>query len=335
MDCEPEELQFLSLFGIYRESMKLLVSWRPLFSKIAAAFVFPLSFLFLAHIHVSYYLFSSIDSDDSALDSATPGSPAESHILSRLFSDWASLLLFKAFYLIALLVFSLLSTAAVVFTVASVYSAKDGLSFPRVLSVVPKVWRRLLVTFLAAFLFLFAYNFVSIALIVIAVLPFVDQYPSAAGAVFILLLLPYLAGLVYVSVVWHLASVVSVLEDSKGFDAMGKSKVLIKGKFWTAAAIFVKLNICFVGVEVGFRKLVSEGRGLGAGGRLGWALVMLVLLCAVVLFALVVQSVVYFVCKSYHHESIDKGNLADHLEVYLGEYVPLKSKDVQLEQFHV
>jgi hypothetical protein len=95
------------------------------------------------------------------------------------------------------------------------------------------------------------------------------------------------------------------------------------------------LNICFLGLEIGFRELVVKGAGMGPTARIFYGFIMLALLCVVVLFALVVQTVVYFVCKSYHHESIDKSNLSDHLEVYLGEYVPLNAKDVQLEQFHV
>ncbi|GAU34592.1 hypothetical protein TSUD_15070 [Trifolium subterraneum] len=39
--------------------------------------------------------------------------------------------------------------------------------------------------------------------------------------------------------------------------------------------------------------------------------------------------------QSYHHENIDKSALADHLEVYLGEYVPLTAKDVQLENYRI
>ena len=95
------------------------------------------------------------------------------------------------------------------------------------------------------------------------------------------------------------------------------------------------LNICFVVLEIGFRELVVKGVGMSVAGRVFYGFIVSLLLCAFVLFALVVQTVVYFVCKSYHHESIDKSNLSDHLEVYLGEYVPLTAKDVQLEPFHV
>ena len=96
------------------------------------------------------------------------------------------------------------------------------------------------------------------------------------------------------------------------------------------------LNLVFGGIEFGFRKLVVQGgrHGIGAGARAGYGVVMWVLLVGVILLGLVVQTVVYFVCKSYHHESIDKSSLADHLEVYLGEYVPLKGRDVQLEQYY-
>ncbi|XP_062192414.1 uncharacterized protein LOC133895905 [Phragmites australis] len=337
MEFEPEELQFLGVAGIYRASAQILRgSHRPLFARIAAAFVLPLSALFLLHIAISHALFTHIDSDDTALDSTV--SPAQrDRLLSRLASDWAALLLFKAAYFLALLLLSLLSTAAAVFSVASVYSAKyDALSFPRVLSVVPRVWRRLAATFLAAFALLFAYH-VAFLLLFLALLIAADNGSGIAGLLAFLLLVAYLAGLVYLSVVWHLASVVSVLEDYKGFHAMRKSKDLIRGKLWTAAAIFATLNLVFAVVEVAFRAWVVRGatHGVGAGGRLFLGLLMLAALCAVVMLALVTQTVVYLVCKSYHHESIDKANISDHLEVYLGDYVPLKASDVQMEQFQV
>lgn len=338
MDREPEELQFLGVVGIYRASADVLRGpHRPLFARIAAAFVLPLSALFLLHIAISYRLFASIHSDDTALDASTPGTAAERRLLDRLLSDWASLLLFKAVYLLALLLLSLLSTAAAVFSVASVYSAKhDALSFPKVLSVVPRVWRRLAATFVAAFAVIFAYD-VAFILLFVALLIAADNGSGLAALLAFLLIIAYLVGLVYVSVVWHLASVVSVLEDYKGFAAMRKSKELIRGKLLTAAVIFVTLSIVFAVVEVAFRAWVVRGaaHGIGGGTRFLLGVLILAALCAVVMLALVAQTVVYLVCKSYHHESIDKANISDHLEVYLGDYVPLKASDVQMEQFQL
>ncbi|KAL5647351.1 hypothetical protein ACJX0J_041706, partial [Zea mays] len=70
-----------------------------------------------------------------------------------------------------------------------------------------------------------------------------------------------------------------------------------------------------------------------ASSRLLLGLIMLAALCCIVMLVLVTQTIVYLVCKSYHHESLDKTNISDHLEVYLGDYVPLKASDVQMEQF--
>ncbi|CAD5195787.1 unnamed protein product [Musa acuminata subsp. malaccensis] len=334
MDCEPEELQFLGVVGIYREAAKILARWRRLFVKIAGALVLPLSILFFVHIAISHRLFSTIDSDESALDDAPPGSTSESSALQRLVSDWSAFLLFKGFYLVALLVLALLSTAAVVYSVASIYTARGDLAFRKVLTVVPRVWRRLMVTFLWAFLVLLALNSATIALLVFILL--MGGNSSTGPVLTILVVIPlYLVALVYVSVVWHLASVVSVLEDARGLEAMRRSRRLIQGKLLTASVIFVMLNLGFGLVEWAFRGLLVRGRGGGPGLSLGLGLLLLLLLCLVILFALAVQTVVYFVCKSYHHESIDKSNLADHLEAYLGEYVPLKSQDVQMEQLRV
>ncbi|TYG72651.1 hypothetical protein ES288_D04G038700v1 [Gossypium darwinii] len=154
-------------------------------------------------------------------------------------------------------------------------------------------------------------------------------------SVFVVVLVPYLAVLVYISMVWQLASVVSVLEDDYGIKAMKKSKALLKGKTGVAVAMFLVLVVCFIGIQVVFEIGVLFYWSMSVEMRIGIPILCFLMLFMVVLFGLVAQTVIYFVCKSYHHENIDKSCLADHLEVYLGEYVPLKAKDVQLEQFHV
>ncbi|KAG6516879.1 uncharacterized protein LOC122055308 [Zingiber officinale] len=337
MDREPEELQFLGIVGIYQEAAKILAGGRRLFAQIAGALVLPLSFLFFAHIAISHRLFHSIRRDEYVLDDTPPGSASESSALHRLASDWSAFLLFKGFYLLALLVFALLSTAAVVYSVASIYTARhrDLASFRQVLTVVPRVWRRLISTFLWAFLILFAQHSVAVFFFFSIMLATGDD--SAAGpALVIFFLIPlYVVTLVYISVVWHLASVISVLEDSRGLEAMRRSRLLIQGKLLISCIIFAKLNLCFWLVEWCFRRLLESRRAHTAGFTWLLALLLLLLLGLVILFALTVQTVIYFVCKSYHHESIDKSSLAGHLEAYLGEYEPLKSQDLQMEQVNV
>lgn len=123
---------------------------------------------------------------------------------------------------------------------------------------------------------------------------------------------------------------VSVLEDSYGIKAIKKSIDLIKGKLGLAVAYFFLIGICYGAIEVIFENFVVIGVVGGLPVRIVVGIVCFLLLFKVILFELVIQTVIYFVCKSYHHENIDKSSLSDHLEVYLGDYVPLKSKDVQL-----
>ncbi|KAK1262837.1 hypothetical protein QJS04_geneDACA009245 [Acorus gramineus] len=321
MDREPEELQFLGFFGICKEATTIITSLRRLFTQLTLSLILPLSLIFLIHIQISNLIFSKIDKNETALETAPDGSPAQDHLLSRLSSEWTAFLLFKLAYFICLLILSLLSTSAVVYTVACVYTTKDT-TFKKVMSVVPKVWKRLMVTFLWNAVVVFAYN--SIVFFLLILILFITGPGTPGVIVLVVVGILYFSGLIYITVIWRLAGVVSVLEDSYGLRAMKKSKELIKGKTPVAALVFFLLNVSYFGVLVLF-----EG-----GGVVGKAAAV-ALLSVVILMWLVVETVIYFVCKSYHHESIDRSALADHLEVYLGEYVPLTAKDVQLEQFHV
>ncbi|CAI9090582.1 OLC1v1025386C1 [Oldenlandia corymbosa var. corymbosa] len=135
---------------------------------------------------------------------------------------------------------------------------------------------------------------------------------------------------VYISALWHLASVVSVLEPVYGLAAMKKSYELLKGRTQMAfGLVFGYLAIC--GVISGlFSTIVVHGGDYGVLSRILVGGFLVGVLVIVNLVGLLVQSVFYYVCKSFHHQGIDKGALYDHLGGYLGEYVPLKSS-IQME----
>lgn len=332
MDREQEEMQFIGLFGIFRESIKVIISWRKIFSQITLTLILPLTFIFLAHMEVSHLLFSNIRRTEFQRDISRPGSRTYDHLSQDISSEWINYFLFKAAYFTFLLIFSLLSTAAVVYTIASIYTARD-VTFKKVMTVVPRVWKRLMVTFLCMFLAFFIYNVIAF---LIFILWAVTTGGSVVGVVlFILILILYAVGFVYMTIVWQLASVVSVLESSYGIKAMTKAMKLIKGQRILAIVIFFMLNLSLVGIEILFEILVVHGRSLEIWKRVGFGILCFLLLFKLFLFGLVIQTILYLVCKSYHHENIDKLSLSDHLESYLGDYEPLTNKDVQLEQYHV
>ncbi|CAK7346861.1 unnamed protein product [Dovyalis caffra] len=338
MDREQEEMQFLGVFGIYKEAHKIVLSFGKIFSQITLALILPLSLIFLAHLEVSNVLLAKITNNEVELDLATKaGTQRYNKLSDHISSEFAYLWLFKAAYLTLFLIFSLLSTAAVVYTVACIYTGRE-VSFNKVMSVVPKVWKRLMVTFLSIFIAFFAYHvvaFLSFSVAFVAWAVFIGDRPKVLYSFGTVLLVLYFVGLVYMTVVWQLASVVSVLEEVCGFKAMAKSRALIKGNMWMAIFIYFKLNLSTALVQMAFQKLVVHGVSVDMVSRISYGVICLSLLLGLFLFRLVIETVIYLVCKSYHHENIDKSALSDHLQVYQGEYVPLNSKDVQLEQFYV
>ncbi|KAK7282658.1 hypothetical protein RIF29_11607 [Crotalaria pallida] len=307
MDREQEEMKSLGLFGVYKESYKIIFSWRKIFSQITLTLILPLSFSFLIHIEVSNVLFKNLMSSTEQM----------------LSSEWATFWLFKLFYFTFLLIFSLLSTSAVVYTIASIYIARE-VTFNKVMSVLPKVWKRLVVTFLCISFALFAYSI--IALLVTSMLIF--GVHSDGMETLVIMVIFYLAGLVYLSGMWQLAIVVSALEDSLGLEAMRKSKKLIKGKMGLLMLIVLKLTVSCVLIQFLFNKVVLHGwRLLGSLDRTAFGILCFLLLSLFFLLMLVLQTVLFFICKSYHHENVDKYALSDCLE----KYEPWKAKGVQLE----
>ncbi|PIA32613.1 hypothetical protein AQUCO_04400064v1 [Aquilegia coerulea] len=167
-----------------------------------------------------------------------------------------------------------------------------------------------------------AYNFITFLLLIPLVIWFTDRGLKYS---LIILAVPYLIGFVYISIIWSLANVVSLLEDLKGYNAIKKSKALLKGKRLLASSLFVLIFLPVVVVQIAFLIIdlvvYEEGlRWLFSPEKVGTLYAILtsgLILLVLIPLGLIIQTIVYFVCKSYHHESIDKSYLANRLEFFL------------------
>ncbi|XP_027346657.1 uncharacterized protein LOC113858292 [Abrus precatorius] len=320
MDLAPEELQFLNLPEIVRESISIPKRSPKTFYLITLTLIFPLSFAILAHSLFTHPIITQLQSpfDDP----------------SQTTHEWTLLLLIQFSYLIFLFAFSLLSTAAVVFTVASLYTSKP-VSFSSTLSAIPKLFKRLFITFLWVTLTMILYNSVFLLFLVLIIVALDTNNSVLLFFAVVVILLLFFVAHVYITALWHLASVVSVLEPVYGFSAMRKSYELLKGRT-KYAAVLVSVYLVICGVIGAFFSVVvvHGGDNYGVFARIVVGGFLVGLLVIVNLVGLLVQSVFYYVCKSYHHQGIDKSALHDHLGGYLGEYVPLKSS-IQMENLDV
>ncbi|KAI3879235.1 hypothetical protein MKW98_028802 [Papaver atlanticum] len=275
MDKDLEEFQSMGIFKFYKEAYSLTLSWKKIFSQIALALTLPLAIILLSQIEISHIQLKNNTTVGFNLNT-----------------------LFRAISWLVLVILSLPSTSAVVYTIACINFSKDTIAFKNVMTAVPKVWKRLMVTFLWFILIVF----------------FKPDYVTG------ILLIPYSIGAIYISLVWYLASVISILEDIRGIKAVKKGKDLLKGKIWVAFITTIPLQICNMGFVYAFRSRVVNGESLAMGGRVSLGILCLVLLVIFFHFGLVIQTIIYFVCKSYHNENIDMSSLADHLDGY---YEPL------------
>ncbi|EPS73552.1 hypothetical protein M569_01204, partial [Genlisea aurea] len=313
MDLAPEQLQFLSIPEILKESIAIPNRSPKTFYLVTLTLVSPLSFAILAHSLFTHPILTQLQD----------GSAAAS-------SDWSKFFVIQFCYLIFLFAFSLLSTAAVVFTVASLYASKP-VSFSSTIAAIPSVFRRLFITFLWVSLLMVVYNIFFLAALVLLIVAVDTDSVLLFFFSLIVVLALFLGVHVYISAVWHLASTISVLEPVYGFAAMRRSYELLKGKTSVGfSMVFAYLAVCGVISGMFGSIVVHGGDDYSVWARVVVGGFLVAVLVIVNLIGLLVQSVFYYVCKSYHNEVIDRAALHDHLGGYLGEYVPLKSS-IQME----
>nr|XP_043606544.1 uncharacterized protein LOC122578614 [Erigeron canadensis] len=323
MDRNEEDMKNIGFFGIFKQSFKTIFKYTKLFTQITLTFILPLSIIFLAHTTISNRFFSRIE--NSYLDNY------DYNRRNVTVSDWLYFWLFKVIYFTFLTVFSLLATAAVVFTIASVYADRDVV-FRHVFKVVPRIWKRLVVTFVVIYLAMFLYN------VIYGVIVFLTRavfgYSTLGAVIFLILFVVYVYGFLYLSVVWQLASVVSVLENNQGIKAMRKGKELLYGKKKSGMGIAFVLYGILVGILLVYELYVQFGDHL-VGLAMIWRVIIGISCCLVLMMVfllfMVTQTVLYLVCKSYHREAIDKLSLSTFLGAYTEETVVYpKPEEIQL-----
>ncbi|KFK31603.1 hypothetical protein AALP_AA6G134500 [Arabis alpina] len=321
MDLAAEELQFLTIGGILRESTTIPKFSPKTFYLITLTLIFPLSFAILAH---SLFTHPILDQ----LDQIPPSDQSQTN------HEWTLLFVYQFIYIIFLFAFSLLSTAAVVFTVASLYTGKP-VSFSSTMSAIPLVLKRLFITFLWVSLMMLVYNSVFLLFLVVLIIAIDIQSFILAVFSMVVIFVLFLGVHVYMTAWWHLASVVSVLEPIYGIAALKKSYELLNGRTNMACSmVFMYLATCGFIAGVFGSVVVRGGDDFGLFTKITIGGFLVGVLVIVNLVGLLVQSVFYYVCKSFHHQAIDKSALHDHLGGYLGDYVPLKSS-IQMENFDI
>ncbi|MCL7048069.1 hypothetical protein MKW94_011694 [Papaver nudicaule] len=288
-----EDLKFFNANQIINEAVKIPAKSSPVkFLLITLTLILPLSLiqlLFENHNFILYLIF------DDYFSGHHHSSSAYNQFIRTYSVD-------EFFYILSLFFFSLLSTSAIVFTVASLYASKS-VSFIPTLFAIPRIFKHLVVTFFYVLLLMIV-NYLA-ACVPISVLP--SAKINGALLLVIIFIFDVIYDLVHIHVtaLWHLASVISVLEPNVyGLAAMKKSKQqLLRGRTGIAFELASLYLLATWMIEFVFELVMQLPVHIMVTLLLG--LLCLLMLVAVNLTGLLVQSWL-----------VDKKLLYDHLGGY-------------------
>ncbi|KAL3721449.1 hypothetical protein ACJRO7_033878 [Eucalyptus globulus] len=130
MDRDQHELQFLGFLGVYRESSKIILKGREIFAQITLTLI-----LHLHRLPRSLQGFTApllqVRQVRDRLRQRQEAQPKVQDLCRMLKNYW----LIELGYFISVFIFSLLSTSAVVYTVACIYATKQ-ITITKMMSVV-------------------------------------------------------------------------------------------------------------------------------------------------------------------------------------------------------
>ncbi|GLJ55755.1 hypothetical protein SUGI_1197350 [Cryptomeria japonica] len=310
MDRNAKSIGLLGTFGIVGEAFKIIHFKAKLLGNITLVFILPLVlvnlvFGIIVQTHVAEIIFSKTTGE-----------------LKLLILQLTELLVLNAVYLLLSYALLMPSMAAVVYTVATVDTGNNKPSFAGVMKLVPAVWKRMMITslwyFIISFMISMAFGF-AVCFLAVGFLLFGKSYVIVFYAALIVWFVVLFLVSVYLGIVWKVATVVSVMEeDYYGLEGMKKSRRLLEGK--RATAWVVTISYMVINGLVGHAALKGYMHLEGLWAKIAFGTGCVVMEGLVALMWMLTQSVLYFVCKAYHGESID-GNL--------GEYQATDNKDTE------
>jgi len=191
--------------------------------------------IYLIIYSVSYILFTSSTKplivdlilNLFTLSSAHPGTPEYTELLVAITKNTGAFLGIEAAYIVFLFFVILFAETAVVI-IASCYYNGNNLSLKELLTTVLKTWTRPFVTLFYVQLLGLGYTSLFFLPFLIPSLILFD-HSKILITLLIVLAIIFITFNLYLSVVWSLAVVVSVVEDTYGLSALGKAREVVKG----------------------------------------------------------------------------------------------------------
>ncbi|XP_043714294.1 uncharacterized protein LOC122662656 [Telopea speciosissima] len=292
----------MNALEILRETVRILRYNSSAFMLIAAVLICPVSAVLLSHVLINQSIVKKLTIRLLLVAQSTgmPLKPYTKQWCQRL----SEMALAAAFYFPMYITFSLLSKAAVVYSVDCTYSRRRfevSNFFPTII----KIWKRLISTYIWACMVIVG----CLALFLVLLLVVCNIF-SLVGCPSDLIVYPaVMIGLVFsvvfanAIIICNLAIVISVLEGISGPQALLRSSILIQGQTQVGLLIFLGSTAGTTFVEGLFEHRVKT-LSYGDGSSRIWEGPLLVMMHSfVVLIDYMMSAVFYFTCRSSRLES--------------------------------
>ncbi|XP_030470570.1 uncharacterized protein LOC115688784 [Syzygium oleosum] len=263
-----DDLKTLDFSSIFVESFEITLIHRKLFTTKLLPASSLLSFLFMAQTPVFWLL----PSGSSLLNFNRSGEN----------SDLAFWVFAAAYYSISM-VLLLFPISVVVFTVAWIYTHPQKIGFKIIMGVLPKLWKKLNITFIWASVIILAYLLVAWSTLNARVI-------IENAILFAALSIPYALGFMYIIMVWNMANAVSVLEDVYGIKAIMKGNALVKHNIGTVVWVFSVYVYFYMVLQLPIQLFVVLGNVRERVLHIALGVTCFLLMSMVILFGYVVVS---------------------------------------------
>lgn len=235
----------------------------------------------------------------SLLPVTDPKSPEFFLLLLHLREDIRAFVGIEWIYVLITTAVSLFFTTAAIIAAAMVHGGRN-LNFKELLISTIKSFKKVLFTWFYTTLLGLGFVFLVLANLLPMVL--VVQQPLAAKVLAVILVILASVLYIYLAVIWILAFVVSVLEEKRGVEALGKAAQIVKGMQLTGFRLNLVFTVLF---------MVPHGMNMMLGSKLLFSISMIVTLVfvnyiwLVKMFMLSAYTVLYYECKKIHGEEVE------------------------------
>ncbi|XP_043723888.1 uncharacterized protein LOC122670915 [Telopea speciosissima] len=292
----------MNALEILRETVRILRHNSAVFLAIAVFLICPVSALLLSNVLVDQSIVKRLNIRLLIVARSTglPLKPFIKQSCQRL----SEMALSAIFCFPMYITFSLLSKAAVVYSVDCTYSRKK-FDVTKFFTIILKIWKRLVVTYIWACMAIVGCLALFLVLLVVVCNIFSIAGCSSDMIVYPAMMIGLVFSIVFANaiIICNLSIVISVLEDISGPEALLRSSILMQGQTQVGLLIFLGSTMGTTFVEGLFEhrvKTLSYGDG---SSRIWEGPLLVVMHSFVVLIDSMMSAVFYFTCRSSSMDS--------------------------------